>query len=146
MRRRPAQKPEISFSPASIRLHYNVAPMKYLILFCCVFALLLRPVAAQDPVKVSPEYYKVLLDNDEMRLLEVRIKPGEKEPVHSHPPGVVYALSDAKVKSTSADGKSEEVKMKNGEARWRDATTHSVENTGDTEVRALVIELKKAKK
>ncbi len=116
------------------------------ILFCCLFALLLNPVTAQDPVKVSPQYYKVLLDNDEMRVLEVRIKPGEKEPMHSHPPGVVYALSEAKVKSTSPDGKSEEIAMKTGEARWREATTHAVENIGTTDIRALVVESRKAKK
>jgi len=59
---------------------------------------------------------------------------------------VVYALSEAKVKSTSPDGKSEEIALKTGEARWREATTHAVENIGTTDVRALVVESKKAKK
>ena len=117
--------------------------MKCALLFSCLVLLPLGPVAAQDPVKVSPQYYKVLLDNDEMRLLEIRLQPGDKEPMHSHPPGVVYALSDARVKHTSAEGKSEETVLKKGEARWRDATSHTVENTGSTEVHALVVELKK---
>ncbi|CAN5554954.1 hypothetical protein BH18VER2_BH18VER2_02730 [soil metagenome] len=120
--------------------------MKHLILFCCLFALLLNPVTAQDPVKVSPQYYKVLIDNDEVRVLEVRIKPGEKEPMHSHPPGVIYALSEAKIKSTLPDGKNEEIAVKTGEARWREATTHAVENIGTTDIRAFVVESKKAKK
>lgn len=136
----------ISISLTNMRRRYNTAAMKHLILFCCLFALLLSPVTAQDPVKVSPQYYKVLIDNDEMRLLEVRIKPGKKEPMHSHPAGAVYALADAKVKSTSPDGKSEEIVMKAGEASWRDALSHAVENTSATELRVLVVELKKAKK
>ncbi|PYJ67167.1 MAG: hypothetical protein DME76_15800, partial [Verrucomicrobia bacterium] len=45
--------------------------------------------SAQDPVKTSPQYYKVLLENDQVRVLEYRLKPGEKEPTHSHPAGVV---------------------------------------------------------
>ncbi len=120
--------------------------MKYLLgpsLFGCVVAFALSPAVAQDPLQVAPQYYKVLLDNDEMRVLEVRIKPGEKEPTHSHPPGLVYGLSDAKLKSTSADGKSEEIVMKKGEARWREATTHAVENIGSTDIHVLVVELKK---
>jgi hypothetical protein len=34
--------------------------------------------SAQDPVKTSPQYYKVLLENDQVRVLEYRLKPGEK--------------------------------------------------------------------
>jgi hypothetical protein len=55
-------------------------------------------VSAQDPVKTSPQYYKVLLENDQVRVLEYRLKPGEKEAMHSHPAGVVYVLSGAALK------------------------------------------------
>src|SRR5207248_2474521 len=48
---------------------------------------------AQDPLKASPQYYKILLENDRVRVLEYRLKPGEKEAMHSHPAGVVYVLS-----------------------------------------------------
>jgi len=41
-------------------------------------------------VKTSPQYYKVLLENDQVRVLEYRLKAGEKEPMHSHPAGVVF--------------------------------------------------------
>jgi hypothetical protein len=34
---------------------------------------------AQDPVKISPQFYKLLLENDQVRVLEYRLKPGEKE-------------------------------------------------------------------
>ena len=87
------------------------------ILFCCLIPVSLTPVLAQDPVKLSPQYYKVLLDNDEVRVLEFRFKPGEKEPMHSHPRGIVYSLTDAKIKVSFPDGKSEESAIKAGEAR-----------------------------
>ena len=37
-------------------------------------------VASQDrdPVKLSPQYYKVLLNNEQVRVLEYRLKPGER--------------------------------------------------------------------
>jgi beta-alanine degradation protein BauB len=55
----------------------------------------------------------------------------------------VYALTSGKTKSTSADGKTEERELKAGQTVWSDAVTHSAENTGTAQDRALVIELKK---
>jgi hypothetical protein len=66
--------------------------MKTIILMSLV-AVLCTTAHAQDPVKTSPQYYKVLLENDQVRVLEYRLKAREKEPMHSHPAGVVYVLS-----------------------------------------------------
>ncbi len=85
---------------------------------------------AQDPVKVSPETHKVLLENDRVRVLDVRIKPAEKVPMHSHPANVTYTLSDFKIKFTYPDGKIEEREGKAGVARWNEAVTHTAENLG----------------
>jgi hypothetical protein len=49
-------------------------------------------VVAQDFAKVSPQDVKVLLENDRVRVLEVRHQPGVKEPMHSHPAYVSYYL------------------------------------------------------
>ena len=95
-----------------------------------------------DPVKVSPQYYTVRLANDRVRVLQWRLKPGEKEKMHSHPDGVVIVLADATLKSTSADGTATSSALHNGEVRWRDALSHSLENVGSTEAHALAIELK----
>lgn len=60
------------------------------------FALTLGalPVAAQDPVVVDPANYKVVYENDDVRVIEYRDKPGYKGPIHSHErPYVVYVLS-----------------------------------------------------
>lgn len=100
--------------------------------------------SAQDPVKLSPQYYKVLLDNDDIRVLEYRLKPGQKEPMHSHPRGVVYYFGDARFKITSPNGTSTESAVTPGQTVWREGVTHASENVGDTEAHALGIELKKA--
>lgn len=96
----------------------------------------------QDPVKVAPKICKLLLENDRVRVLEIRIKPGEKLPMHSHPAYIVYALRTHKIRLTLSDGKTKEVKVKAGEAAWSDAASHAVENIGTTEVHVLNIELK----
>jgi quercetin dioxygenase-like cupin family protein len=99
-------------------------------------------VTTQDPVKVSPQYYMVRFENDRVRVLEYHLKPGEKEATHSHPPGVVYVLSNATIRSVHPDGTSSETAGKAGEIFWRDDTTHGVENVGATEARAIAVELK----
>jgi quercetin dioxygenase-like cupin family protein len=98
----------------------------------------------QDPVKVSPETHKVLLENDRVRVVDVRIKPGEKVPMHSHPAQVFYRASNYKIRSTSPDGKTEEYEGKAGEAVWREPLSHAVENVGTTELHVVHIELKGA--
>src|SRR5207237_2841798 len=115
--------------------------MKTVILIS-LLAVLWATAHAQDPVKASPQYYKVLLENDQVRVLEYRLKPGEKEPMHSHPAGVVYVLSGAKLKFSYPDGRTEERGAATGETIWRDPTTHAVEHVGDTEAQAITIDLK----
>jgi quercetin dioxygenase-like cupin family protein len=96
----------------------------------------------KDPVKISPPYYKVVVDNDFVRVLEYRLKPGQKEPLHTHPCGIVYYLTGTRWKATAQDGKTTETETKAGQIFWRGITTHAAENAGKTEARALAIELK----
>jgi len=99
-------------------------------------------VTTLDPVKVSPEYYSVRLENDRIRVLEYRLKPGDKEAMHSHLPGVVYVLANATLRSATSEGASSETSRKAGEVFWRESTTHTAENVGATEAHGLAIELK----
>src|SRR5713226_8949051 len=72
---------------------------------------------AQDPVKVAPENFKVLLENDQVRVLEFRGKPGDKIGMHSHPAYLTYIISGSgKTKFTSPDGKTTEQEAKVGQA------------------------------
>jgi len=102
------------------------------------------PVAtAQDMVKTSPKNCTVVLENDHVRVVRVVIKPGETLAMHSHGASIVYALTSGKTKYTFPDGKTEDRDIKAGTAVWSDSVTHSAENTGTNETRALVVELKK---
>ena len=98
---------------------------------------------AQDYAAVNPTDVKVLIDNDQVRVLEVLHKPGVKEPMHSHPAYVSVYLSASKVKVTLPDGKVTEKDRKPGETQYSGPTTHAVENIGTTDQHVIVIELKK---
>ena len=117
--------------------------MKKLIPIVGMSVLALVVARAQDPAKVDPKHYKVIFNNPQVRVLDVRLKPGEKTPVHSHPNLVVYSLTGGTIKSTTADGKTTTVTTKAGQVGWRDAQTHTSENVGKTEIHSLGIELKK---
>lgn len=105
-------------------------------------AAILHTSLAQDPVRSAPGVYKVLLDNDRVRVLDVHLKPGQTSPTHSHPEYLVYCVTGGKVKFTGPDGRSENVDLKAGECTWRPAETHSVDNVGTTECHVLNIEFK----
>ncbi len=110
-----------------------------------VASLALPAGGAQDPAKLAPEMYKVVLENDHVRVIDYHLKPGEREPMHSHPKGiVVYYFTDAKMRQTLPDGTSTEASNKAGDVLWRDPVTHRAENVGGAEIHALLVEPKDA--
>jgi beta-alanine degradation protein BauB len=117
--------------------------MKKLISTVCLSISVFAMAKAQDAAKVDPAHYKVILNNNQVRVLDVHHKPGEKSPVHSHPNHVVYSFTDSTVKFTSPDGKTETRTGKAGQATWHKSETHTVQNVGKKEEHALDIELKK---
>ena len=96
---------------------------------------------AQDPLEIAPEVYTKLFENDQVRVLEARIKPGAQVAEHSHPNHFGYPMSDATL-SLTKNGETKEVQVKAGEVIWIDAETHSTVNHGTTEFHGLVVELK----
>src|SRR5271167_171670 len=117
------------------------------ILFATVALFVVTGTAlAQDVTTVAggTETHKVLLDNANVRVLDVRLPPGQKVAMHSHPANVTYFLTDAKFKVTSPDGKTEERDSKAGQARWSEAVTHAIVNVGTSEVHLVQTELKGA--
>ena len=99
---------------------------------------------AQDAVKVAPTHFKVLFENDRVRVLEYRAKAGENVALHSHPANVVYALEGGHTRFTMPDGKTKDTDFKAGEVVWSDGGPHTQETITDTHV--IQIELKPAKK
>jgi beta-alanine degradation protein BauB len=97
---------------------------------------------AQDAVTIAPHAYKVVLENDRVRVLEFRAKPGEKTALHSHPAAVAISLSNALYKFTSPDGQSGEAELTLGQVIYQDAVEHTTEIAGNTEAHALIVELK----
>ena len=102
-----------------------------------------RMARAQDPVKVAPKNFTVLLENDKVRVLDFHAAAGEKIPMHSHPAYVSYSISGSgKTKFTLPDGKVVEKPANTGQATWHDAETHASEYEGTGSTHVLLVEMK----
>jgi quercetin dioxygenase-like cupin family protein len=99
-------------------------------------------VAAQDAVKVDPNHYTLVSENDQVRILKVHYGAHEKSVMHSHPNSVAVSLTDAKGQFTFPDGKKEDFNFKAGDAMFAPTGTHLPENTGDAGMDIILIELK----
>ena len=122
-----------------------------LVLLAAVASILVsRTAAAQDPLKVAPGVYKLVYENDRVRVLEITFAPGSKIEKHSHPDHFGYVLSPGKLRIHKPNTDPMEAELTVGQVLWIPAETHWGENAGETEIRILVTELKepapKAKK
>lgn len=107
--------------------------------------LLAESAEAQDATAVQPRAYKVVLDNEMVRVLEFNSKPGMGicgNGMHSHPAHLTVALTPAKVRVRLPDGKEIVAENKAGDVFWAEAETHETENITGRNVRALIVELK----
>jgi hypothetical protein len=75
--------------------------------------------AETNPLKISPQYYTVRIDNDRVPVLEYRLKPGQKKPMHSHPRGFVDMLADACTRASLPDGSASVIEGHAGGLTWR---------------------------
>lgn len=106
-------------------------------------ALLFAPtLLAQDPLQVAPAHYKLVFENEQVRVLEGRDLPGERIPMHAHPDTLMVVVAPFKRRLVLANGKTIAVDMKAGDTRWMPAQSHAGENIGDTETWAIFIEFK----
>ncbi|HUS05858.1 MAG TPA: hypothetical protein VMZ52_06170 [Bryobacteraceae bacterium] len=102
-----------------------------------------KSVPAQDVLKVDPKHYKLEFENDQVRVLRVKVGPHESIPMHEHALNrVSVPLTDQNVRSTDAQGKVETVQHKAGEAAWGTAKTHKEENLNDKPLEIVIVELK----
>ncbi len=82
--------------------------MKKLTLITVVlFGTILAKISfAADPVKTDGDKYKVILENERVRVFKYDDKPGDKTHMHDHNDFTLYALAPFKRKLTFSDGKS----------------------------------------
>jgi quercetin dioxygenase-like cupin family protein len=94
-----------------------------------------------DPAETDPDHYRVVFENDRVRVLEYTDRPGDRTTPHAHPDSVMYALSSFR-RRLHAGEMQREVEIAEGTTVWVPAQQHYGENTGDTPTHSIFVELK----
>lgn len=99
-----------------------------------------------DATTAAPKHHKVLLENDEVRVLEVTVAPGEREPLHVHRyPAVMIIDTSPHMVEHLQDGSSRDLGIRPPGTRWFPVMQgHAMENVGNVPLHAIRVELKKA--
>jgi len=99
---------------------------------------------ALDAVQVEPTRFKVVFDNDRVRVVRLRFGPHERGVMVSHPPRVLVTLTDVSVKLLFADGRTDERGAPAGVAAWLDTETLQTENARTEPLEVVLVEPKSA--
>ncbi|WIM93292.1 cytoplasmic protein [Actinoplanes oblitus] len=98
-------------------------------------------MSAEDPAVTDPEFYKVVFENERVRVLEYRDAPGDQTHPHRHPDSVMFTLSSFRRRISNGD-QEVEVELPAGVVRWLGAQEHAGLNIGDTATHSIFVELK----
>jgi hypothetical protein len=104
-----------------------------------------REVFAQDARTADPRSFRVVLENERVRVLEYRSRPGLGvcgQGMHYHPARVTVALTGAKYKVITREGQARLRDVNPGEIFFAEAVTHATELIGGSGTRTYIIELK----
>jgi quercetin dioxygenase-like cupin family protein len=104
-----------------------------------------------DALVAAPDNHRLVFENDEVRVLDTWIRPGETVPMHTHRwPAVIYVFASDHIVRRDIDG---EVLLDTrmggeppepGAGAWiGPLPPHTVENVGESELRFLNLELKR---
>ncbi len=96
-----------------------------------------------DPLKVAPQFYAVEMENEQVRVIRVKVPAGATIPLHSHARkrAVIY-LTPAKFEVQPQEGGSTTSTFQRGDVVWTDAqATHTEINRGG-DFEGLLVELK----
>jgi quercetin dioxygenase-like cupin family protein len=98
---------------------------------------------ALDPPKIDKQDYHVEFENNQVRVVRVKLAAHRKVPEHEHQLNrVVVYLSDQDGTMTTPDGQTTKAQHKAGEVSWAGPVKHREENLMDKPFEAIVVELK----
>ena len=92
--------------------------------------------------RASPDHYQLLLENEQVLVLRMVLKPGEADVMHRHQNETVYFQKGGKLKIQTSGGETIQADVPDGHVMWHEAWEHQVTNVGDTEVVAIIVEEK----
>jgi quercetin dioxygenase-like cupin family protein len=87
---------------------------------------------SRDASQGDSEHAEIIFENDNIRILEVKLGVGESQPKHDGLNRLIYSLTDYQIEYTYYLTNTVETEMEEGFVHWHTADKHSVKNVGDT--------------
>jgi hypothetical protein len=100
------------------------------------------PAPAPDPLTVANDNYRVVFENDQVRVLEHSLAVGGAEATHRMPCRVSYAMSGYKLVSQAPGAPRQETVRQPRTAWWSGAEEIALKNNGNALARELIVEFK----
>jgi quercetin dioxygenase-like cupin family protein len=103
------------------------------------------PAAVEvDALVASPENFRLILENDQVRVLEYTLLPGHTDRPHTHPQRVSHYLSAGTLRVRYIGGTSQVFEQHAGETAWSGPSPlHDTQNIGATPIQTLLVEVKR---
>ncbi len=98
--------------------------------------------ASEDSVLVDPKHYKVVFQNDRVRVLSVHYGSKEKSVMHAHPANITIFLTDTDARFSFPDGTTVPAGFKAGQVEWANRGNHRTENIGAMPLEVIMVELR----
>lgn len=95
------------------------------------------------PTDTDPDKYKVVFENERLRVLRYHDVPGTKTALHHHPDSFLYALGPFRRRLHFPDGRTKDVTLVAGDVLWVPAQSHVGENVGTTDCDVILVEPKR---
>jgi len=104
----------------------------------------------QDAMRTAAAHHVLLLENEHVRILDTRVRPGEQTPVHAHEwPAALYVVSWSDFVRYDPDGnvlldsRTLPTKLVPGAALWgAPIPPHYVRNVGTADLHIIAVEIK----
>lgn len=96
-----------------------------------------------DPLVISPTHYRLVFENDYVRVIRQQMAGRDTVPMHQHSLGAVMVLvTDQNVRQAAPDGTTREQHRKAGEIFWSEPVTHAGENLSDSPYEYIRVDIK----
>ena len=132
----------ISFALHNLRHRKASFAGAFLALVCAASLLFAARLLQAQEKLVLLETQKLILENQFVRVIDVRVPAGVAEREHSHGRGVTVALTDYDNETRAPGAQWTKSHTRLGEVKWAEPVTHEARNSGMTEQHVIRIELK----
>jgi hypothetical protein len=100
----------------------------------------------RDALDIDPAHYRKELENEQTRVLRLRLKSDEAVPMHDANDGLFVCMNECHIRLADPNGHLQDMHLERGQTRWVWGGTRTEKNLSTQPVEMLFIETKTSKR